>query len=176
MLEGDFLLFDFAPDVGYYMSDITRMMPVNGKFNAQQRELYGFYKDAYRAILKAIRPGIPVTTIQAEAAKEMDAILARSNFSKPIYEQAARRFVTSYHEGAKRGRLGHWVGMSTHDVGEYDGVLRTGMVFTIEPALTVPEEQIYIRMEDLIIITDKGAEIVSDYLPMEMDEIEKVMR
>lgn len=176
MQDGDFLLFDFAPDVGYYMSDITRMMPVNGKFSAQQRELYGFYKDAYRAILKAIRPGVAVTTIQTEAAKAMDAILARARFSKPIYEQAARRFVASYHEGAKRGRLGHWVGMATHDVGEYDGTLRAGMVFTIEPALTVPEEQIYIRLEDLIIIHETRAEIVSDYLPMEMDEIEKVMR
>lgn len=176
MQDGDFLLFDFAPDVGYYMSDITRMMPVNGRFSAPQRELYGFYKDAYRAILKAIRPGVPVATIKQEAAKEMEAILARSKFSKPIYEQAARRFVSSYQAGPGRGSLGHWVGMSTHDVGNYDNVLRAGMVFTIEPALTVPEEQIYIRMEDLIIIHETRAEIVSDYLPMEMDEIEKVMR
>lgn len=176
MLDGDFLLFDFAPDVGYYMSDITRMMPVNGKFSAPQRELYGFYKDAYRAILKAIRPGVPVPQIKAEAAKEMEAILARSKFSKPIYEQAARRFVSSYQAAERRGSLGHWVGMSTHDVGSYDGTLRAGMVFTIEPALTVPEEQIYIRLEDLIIIHETRAEIVSDYLPMEMEEIEKVMR
>ncbi len=176
MLDGDFLLFDFAPDVGYYMSDITRMMPVNGTFNAQQRELYGFYKDAYRAILKAIRPGVPVATIQAEAAQEMSAILARAKFSKPIYEQAAKRFVSDYQASARRGSLGHWVGMSTHDVGSYDGTLRAGMVFTIEPALTVPEEQIYIRLEDLIIIHETRAEIVSDYLPMEMGEIEKVMR
>lgn len=66
--------------------------------------------------------------------------------------------------------------MSTQDVGEYDGRLRAGLVFTIEPALAMPEEPIYIRMEDLLIITDKGAEIVSDYMPMEMEEIEKVMR
>lgn len=176
MLDGDFLLFDFAPDVGYYMSDITRMMPVNGKFSPQQRELYGFYKDAYRSILKAIRPGVPVASIKLEAAKEMEAILTRTKFSKPIYEQAARRFVASYQAAATRGGLGHWVGLSTHDVGQDSGPLRAGMVFTIEPALTVPEEQIYIRMEDLIIITEKGAEVVSDYLPMEIDEIEKVMR
>lgn len=176
MPSGDFLLFDFAPDTGYYMSDITRMFPVNGRFSSQQRELYGFYLDCYRAILKAIRPGVQVSAIKLEAAKEMEATLAQAKFSKPIYEEAAKRFVSGYRAGAGRGSLGHWVGMSTHDVGSYEDVLRPGMVFTIEPALTVPEEKIYIRLEDLIIIHETKAEIVSDYLPMAMDEIEAVMR
>ncbi len=176
MQDGDFLLMDFAPDVAYYMSDITRMWPVNGRFSPWQRELYGFYLDSYRAILQAIRPNVAVTQIMSEAAQEMDRILARSKFSKPAYERAAQRFVAGYKESAKRGRLGHWVGMATHDVGNGDGPLRAGMVFTIEPALTVPEEKIYIRLEDLIIIHADRAEIVSAYLPMKIDEIEKVMQ
>ena len=57
MRDGDFLLMDYAPDVGYYMSDVTRMFPVNGKFNDWQRELYGFYLECYKAILKNIKPG-----------------------------------------------------------------------------------------------------------------------
>ena len=73
--------------------------------------------------------------------------------------------------------LGHWVGMATHDVGGYDGTeLKPGMVFTIEPALRVPEEKIYIRLEDVIVITDKGADILTTFVPMEIDEIEKLMR
>jgi len=68
------------------------------------------------------------------------------------------------------------VGMATHDVGDHSKMLLPGMVFTIEPALRVPEENIYIRLEDLIVITEKGAEIVSDFVPMDIKGIERMMR
>jgi Xaa-Pro aminopeptidase len=178
MENGEFLLMDFAPDVGYYMSDVTRMWPVNGKFNDWQRELYGFYLGCYQAILKAIRPGVTAQVIKQEAAREMQKILANTKFSKAIYEKAATEFVTSYEQSARSPRtsLGHWVGMATHDVGIDSGPLRPGMVFTIEPALRVPEEQIYIRLEDMIVITDKKAEILTDWLPMDIEGIEKIMK
>jgi Xaa-Pro aminopeptidase len=178
MEDGDFLLMDFAPDVGYYQSDLTRMMPVNGKFNQWQRELYGFYLGCYQAILKAIRPGVTAQAIKLEAVKEMQQLLAATKFSKPIYEKAAQQFVTSYEASAKNPRagLGHWVGMATHDVGEYGGPLRAGMVFTIEPALTVPEEKIQVRLEDMILITDTKAEVISDFVPMDIDGIERLMK
>lgn len=178
MLDGDFLLMDFAPDVGYYMSDVTRMMPVNGKFSPWQRELYGFYLGCYKSVLKHIRPNVTAQTVIQDAVKEMNDLLASTKFSKPTYENAAKAFVARYQASASnpRASLGHWVGMATHDVGPHEGVLRAGMVFTIEPALTVPEEKIYIRMEDLIIITETGKEIVSDFIPMDMDQIEKVMK
>jgi Xaa-Pro aminopeptidase len=178
MLDGDFLLMDFAPDVGYYMSDVTRMMPVNGKFSAWQRELYGFYLGCYQAVLQAIRPNATAQAIIQDAVKPMEALLARTKFSKPSYENAARAFVARYQASAKSSQasLGHWVGMATHDVGPHEGPLRAGMVFTIEPALVVPEEKIYIRLEDLIIITATGKEIVSDFVPMEIDAIEKMMK
>ncbi|MFN0108728.1 MAG: aminopeptidase P N-terminal domain-containing protein [Blastocatellia bacterium] len=178
MLDGDFLLMDFAPDVGYYMSDVTRMMPVNGKFNSWQRELYGFYLGCYKSVLKHIRANVTAQTVIQDAVKEMEQLLATTKFSKPAYEAGAKAFVARYQMSAKnpRASLGHWVGMATHDVGPHDGVLRVGMVFTIEPALTVPEEKIYIRLEDLIVITSTGKEIVSDFVPMDMDAIEKVMK
>jgi Xaa-Pro aminopeptidase len=178
MQDGDFLLMDFAPDVGYYMSDVTRMMPVNGTFSPWQRELYGFYLGCYQAVLNAIRPNATPQVILHGAVKEMQQLLTRSRFSKPIYEAAARRFVEDYQRSANDplASLGHWVGMATHDVGPHEGPLRAGMVFTIEPALTVPEEKIYIRLEDLIIITETGKEIVSDFVPLEMDAIEQLMK
>lgn len=178
MKDGDFLLMDFAPDVGYYMADVTRMWPVNGKFNQWQRELYGFYLGCYQAILKSIRPGVTAQVIKQEAVREMERLLAATKFSKPIYEKAAREFVSSYAESTKSPRtaLGHWVGMATHDVGQDAGPLRAGMVFTIEPALRVPEEQIYIRLEDMIVITDTKAEVISDFVPWDMDSIEKLMK
>jgi Xaa-Pro aminopeptidase len=177
MGDGELLLMDFAPDVGYYMSDVTRMWPVNGRFNDWQRELYGFYLGCYRAILSAIRPGETASAIKTRAAEAMERLLAGTRFSKPIYEDAAREFVKGYRDGSAAGaRLGHWVGMATHDVGDDTGPLRAGMVFTIEPALRVPEERIYIRLEDLIVIRDDKGEVVSAWLPADMAEIETVMR
>jgi len=177
MKDGDFLLMDFGPDVGYYMSDLTRMFPVNGKFNSWQRELYGVYIGFYKAILHAIRPGKTAQEIRKEAIGEMETILKRSRFSKPIYEKAARAFVENYTRSSAGpySSLGHWVGMSTHDVGWSNGPLKPGMVFTIEPALRVPEERVNIRNEDMILITENGAEILSSFVPMEIDQIEKVM-
>ncbi len=178
MQDGDFLLMDFAPDVGYYMSDVTRMWPVNGKFNPWQRELYGFYLGCYKSVLKHIRPNVTPQAVIQDAVKEMEALLASTKFSKPAYENAAKAFVANYQRSANnpKASLGHWVGMATHDDGPYEGPLRAGMVFTIEPALTVPEEKIYVRLEDLIVITATGKEIVSDFVPMEMDAIEKLMK
>lgn len=179
MRDGELLLVDYAPDVGYYMSDVTRMIPVSGKFSPEHRELYGFYVRAYRAILDRIRPGVTPNEIKKEAAAAMRETLDGWTFSNENHAAAARRFVDSYEASANRpgsGRLGHGVGMATHDVGSFEGPLRAGMVFTIEPALRVPEENLYIRMEDLVIIHGDYAEIVSDFLPMEIDDIEMLMR
>lgn len=177
MQDGDFLLFDYAPDYGYYMSDVTRMLPVNGKFNAWQRELYTFYLGCYKAILNNIKPNETAQQIRARAVTEMEQLLAKSTFSKPEYKTAAGNFVLRYRAGSFSANttLGHGVGMATHDVGTYNGVLKPGMVFTIEPALTVPEEQIYIRLEDLMIIHEDHVEIVSDFVPMDIDGIERLM-
>jgi Xaa-Pro aminopeptidase len=178
MEDGDLLLMDYAPDVGYYMSDVTRMWPVNGTFSQWQRELYGFYLACYEAILNAIRPGVDAATIMKAAAKEMDRALATAKFSKEIYRSAAENFVKEYRSSADGpdASLGHWVGMATHDVGPHTGPLKAGMVFTIEPALRVPEEKVYVRLEDLIVITEKGRDVLSDFVPRDMASIEKVMK
>ena len=112
------------------------------------------------------------------AAADMEKILASSKFSKEIYRKGAEDFVAKYKEAASRdgAALGHWVGMATHDDGPHTGPLRAGMVFTIEPALTVPEEKIYVRLEDMIFIHDNGAEVVSNDAPWDIDAIEKAMK
>lgn len=173
MQDGDLVLLDFGPDVGYYSADVTRQWPVNGEFNEWQRELYGFYLGFYNAILHNIRPG-DVQAIKRDAVRDMDLLLSTWEFSKPHYRDAAERFVESYRLSADRpgGSLGHGVGMAVHDVGNSDGVLTSGMVFTIEPQFRVPEEQIYIRLEDMIMITEDGVEILSDFVPTEMDDVE----
>jgi Xaa-Pro aminopeptidase len=178
MEDGDFLLMDFAPDVGYAQSDVTRMWPVNGKFSTWQRELYGFYLACYEAILKSIRPGATAAECMKDATGKMDGILASSKFSKSEHAAGAKKFVDDYRKASERpdAALGHWVGMATHDDGPHEGPLKAGMVFTIEPALTVPEEKIYVRLEDVIVITEKGTDVLSDFVPRDIDRIEKTMR
>ena len=114
----------------------------------------------------------------------MEKILAETKFSKRIYENAANLFVERYRRAgnpdtqANEGRgasLGHAVGMATHDFGGGSGMMRPGLVFTIEPELRVPEEQIYIRLEDMIVITESGAQITSDFVPRSIAAVEKVI-
>jgi len=176
LADGDLVLMDYAPDYQYYTSDVTRMFPASGKFTARQRELYGIYVKLYQAILTSIGPG-PVAAGRAAAHKKMTAIMASFPFTDERIEAAATRFVAGY-ERPGGGSWGHAVGMEVHDVsgGPRDGIMRPGMVFTIEPALTIPEERIYIRLEDPIVITATGIDHLSAALPMEMDAIERLMR
>ena len=177
--DGDLLLLDSAPDYHYYMSDVTRMWPVNGRFSQPQRELYSFYLGCYRAIIAHIRPNASPRLIGQEAGRDMEALLQRTKFTNPLHAKAAAKFVSDYKtraEGAGPYMLGHWVGMSTHDVGGAVDTLKPGMIFTIEPALTVPEDETYIRIEDMLLVTDTGVEVMSPQAPEDPDAIEKLMK
>jgi len=172
--SGDLVLMDYAPDYKYYTSDVTRMFPANGKFSPRQREMYGIYVKLYQAILTSIGPG-PVAPRRAEVFKKMTAIMASFPFTDEKIKAAAARFVAGYERPGTS--WGHGVGMEVHDVaGDRDGVMRAGMVFTIEPALTIPEERVYIRLEDPIVITATGMEHLSAGLPMEIDDVERAMK
>src|SRR5262249_9683701 len=139
MQDGELVLMDYAPNVGYYNADVTRMWPVGGRWTSGQKELYGFYLACYDAILKPIRPGVLASVVKQEAATEMERVLSGWRFTKPEYERAAKQFVQDYRQSAAApgSALGHWVGMATHDDGPGGGPLQAGMVFTIEPALRV---------------------------------------
>src|SRR5262245_7691370 len=169
--DGDLVLMDYAPDYRYYVSDVARMWPVNGKYSPAQRELVGFVLEYRNAVMKRIRPGAEVREIMAEAKKAMEPVFERTKFSKPIYEKAARALVD---RGG--GVFSHPVGMAVHDDGMYAfGPLRPGHVFSIDPQLRVPEEKLYIRYEDVVVVTEDGYENFTDFLPSELDEIEKLV-
>jgi Xaa-Pro aminopeptidase len=168
---GDLVLMDFAPDYNYYTSDVARMWPVSGKFAPAQRELLQFVLDYRNAVMKRIRPGVTAKAIQDEAAGAMEEVFRHTKFSKPVYEQAARKLVLT-----GGGVFSHPVGMAVHDDGGYkDGPLKPGHVFSVDPQLWVPEETLYIRYEDVIVITENGYENFTDFLPTELDEIEKLV-
>lgn len=169
--DGELVLMDFAPDYGYYTSDVARMWPVNGKFSPMQREILQFILEYRNTVMKRIRPGVTTKTILDEARAAMEPIFQRTKFSKPVYEQAARKMVQT-----GGGILSHPVGMAVHDDGPYNrDVLKPGHVFSIDPQLWVPEENLYMRYEDVIVITENGFENFTDFLPTELDEIEKLV-
>ena len=171
---GDLVLFDYAPDYRYYTSDVTRMFPVSGKFTPEQRERYTIYLRMYLALMESIKPRVAPRDIVGEAVVKMDRIVADHRFSSEVTREAAKAFVDRYRTGT-RNSLGHMVGMEVHDVQPPSDVLLPGMIFTIEPALTIPGDRVYIRLEDVILITESGYENLSAFLPMEPDAIEKLM-
>jgi len=172
--DGDLVLFDYAPDYKYYASDVTREFPANGKFNADQREIYGVYLKLYQALMTSIRPNVTARAVVQDAVKKMDAILATHPFTKEKYRQAAQRFVDNYRNAVARS-LGHPVGMEVHDVPSPMELLKPGYVFTIEPALVVPEDRLYMRLEDVLVITETGYENLSAFVPETIEEVERAM-
>ena len=170
--DGDLVLMDYAPDYRYYTSDIGRVWPVNGRYAPWQRELLQFVFEFHKAVLQRIRPGVTVAQIHGEVKKAMEPVFARTKFSKPIYEQAARRLVET-----GGGVFSHTVGMAVHDVGAYRGApLKPGQVFSIDPQLRVPEENLYLRYEDTVVVTESGVENFTDFLPMELADIERLVQ
>jgi Xaa-Pro aminopeptidase len=171
LADGDLVLMDYAPDYCYYTSDIGRMWPVNGIYAPWQRELYGFIVQYHEQLLACIRPGVTADTILDEAAEAMRGVVEHTTFSKPIYEQAARRSLSF------SGHLSHPVGMSVHDVGDYRlDALVPGLVVTVDPMMWVPEERLYVRVEDTVVVTEEGIENLTGFVPREPDAIERLMR
>ena len=168
---GDLILMDLAPDYRYYTSDITRMWPVNGTYSKDQRDLYGFVVEYHKAFMRHIRPGITSDEVLAKASAEMREALDKMSFSKDIYRKACEEAL------AFKGHFQHPVGMSVHDVGIQTHIpLEAGMVFSIDPMIWVREERLYIRMEDVVVVTEDGVEVLSANLPIEMDDLEALWR
>lgn len=168
---GDLVLMDYAPDYRYYTSDVTRIWPVNGKFDKAQQALYN-YIVAYRdALFKYIKPGVTSNEVLDSAAADMTQYLKGKNFVKPHYLKAVQ-------EGIKfRGHFQHPVGMAVHDVGIVHRVpLVAGMVFTTDPMIWIPEERLYIRIEDVALVTEAGVENLSAFVPSSIEAIEKAIK
>ena len=169
--DGDLVLMDYAPDYHYYTSDVTRIWPVNGKFNKKQAALYNFIV-AYRdALFRYIKPGITSNEVLNKAALDMKEYLIGKSFVKPAHLKAVQNGLTF------RGHFQHPVGMAVHDVGRVHGVtLKEGMVFTIDPMIWIPEERHYIRIEDVAVVTKTGVENLSDFVPSKIDDVERTIK
>ena len=170
--DGDLVLMDFAPDYRYYVSDIGRVWPVNGTVHRPTARAAAVRARVPQGRAVAHPSGRDAAQIHDEAKQAMEPVFARTKFSKPVYEQAARTLVET-----GGGVFSHTVGMAVHDVGSYrGGPLRPGQVFSIDPQLRVREENLYLRFEDTVVVTETGVENFTDFIPMELDDMEKLVR
>ena len=148
--DGDIIVMDYGASMGYLTIDITRTWPASGRFTDLQERAYRCVLEAEKAIIAAMRPGV--------TRRETRDIAAA------IFEKWG--FPNQYPGGA-----GHFVGMSVHDVGDYDLPLQAGMVIAVEPIIDIPEENLHIRIEDTILVTENGSEILTAHVPKELDEV-----
>ena len=161
MDAGEVMVIDAAAKCGGYTSDITRTLPVGGKFSARQRELYEIVLGAQKAVIDAIKPGVPM----ADLTK-----IARDYIDKHGKDKDGKSLGKYMPHG-----VSHHVGLDVHDPGTPNAKLEAGMVVTVEPGVYIKDENIGIRIEDVILVTDKGATILSAALPREPDEVERAM-
>jgi len=168
---GDMVLMDYAPDLRYYTSDVTRMWPVSGTYTDAQRTLATFILQYREAFLRYIRPGVTPDEVLARARADMAPVLAATRFASEGHRRAAEEMLTF------RGHLQHPVGMSVHDPGAIWGrPFQEGVVFTVDPMMWIPDEKLYVRMEDTVVVTKDGIENFTAALASTPEEIEAVMK
>jgi Xaa-Pro aminopeptidase len=184
--DGDLVLVDAGCELDLYASDITRTFPVNGKFSDAQRQLYQLVLKAQHAALAKIKPGnhwdeYHMAAVRAITKGLVELGILKGKVSKLIKDEAYKEYYIH--------RTGHWLGMDVHDVGDYKidnqwRVLEPGMVLTVEPGIYIPHGTqgvakhwwgIGIRIEDDVVVTKDGHEVLTSDVPKEVDEIERLM-
>ncbi len=163
--DGDLLLLDFGAQIGLYNSDISRTVPVNGKFTARQRELMDMVLTVQAEAIRLLRPG----KLQVKWNSEVNEFYGKLMKEKGLIEDE-KDFSQFYYHNA-----GHHLGMDTHDENIVTAELRPGMVMTVEPGFYSTEEGIGIRIEDDVLIGENGNTILSAQIPKTPDEIEALM-
>jgi Xaa-Pro aminopeptidase len=173
--DGDLLLMDFGAEYGHYAADITRTIPVNGKFTPRQKDCYNAVLRVLREGGKLLRPGTTIDRVNKEVNRLMEAEMiglglftredvARQDPEKPL---CARYFM----HGAS-----HFLGLDVHDVGSKFEPLQPGMVLTFEPGLYIREENLGIRLENDFLVAEGDAVDLAAEIPLEAEEIEAMMR
>lgn len=153
LCDGDLLVIDAGAAVDRYATDVTRTFPISGTFTKRQREVYTAVLEAQRAGLAAVRPGATLQTVDAAAR----SVLKTAGL--------ARYFIHA---------TSHHVGLDVHDPASRE--LAAGMTITVEPGVYIPEENIGVRIEDTVVVTDRGVRVLSAGFPKDPDEIERLLR
>jgi Xaa-Pro aminopeptidase len=173
--DGELILMDFGAEYGNYCADLTRTIPVNGKFSKRQKEIYDACLAVHHYAAKMLKPGITWLEITAAAEIEMNkqllkiGLLNKTDIKNETPDnRACRKYF--YHG------LGHHLGIDVHDIGTRNTPIREGMVFTIEPGIYVEQEQIGIRIENNFWVSRNGNIDLFKGMPITTSEIEAVMK
>ncbi|MGH7503484.1 MAG: aminopeptidase P N-terminal domain-containing protein [Longimicrobiales bacterium] len=162
MEDGELVVIDIGSEFGYYAADVTRTIPVSGTYTPRQRDVYLLVLGAQQAALDAVKPGVLISELDRIAREHID----RNSGNLCGGQSCNRYFIHG---------LSHWLGMDVHDVGDYQTRLAPGMVLTIEPGIYIASENLGIRIEDDVLVTATGHELLSKGAPRDPAEIEKLM-
>jgi Xaa-Pro aminopeptidase len=165
--SGELVLMDVGPECSMYATDLTRTVPVNGKFSPRQRELYEIVLGAQKAALSALKPGVMLGSRANQTGIHKLAADYIASHGKDRKGESLGKYFTH--------GVGHHIGLDVHDAFDPAVPLEAGMVVTLEPGIYIPEEGIGIRIEDVVLITEHGARVLSEKLPREISEVEKSM-
>lgn len=180
---GDLVLVDAGASYQYYAADVTRTFPVNGRFTREQASIYQLVLEAQLAVIEYIKPGIRFAELQSIAVKVLTEGLVTLGFLKgPLLQLIETKAYSAFFMHG----VSHWLGIDVHDVGDYkvageSRVLKAGMVLTVEPGLYLSEERldlatewknIGVRIEDDVLVTETGCEVLSQDAPKTIQEIE----
>lgn len=165
MEDGDMILYDLGAKWGGYDADVSRTYPVNGHFTEKQKQLYNVVLKGLDAAIAATKPGQPKNELQELSKQVMaDELIRLGMIEKP------EEIMRYYFHGS-----GHYIGLYTHDVGDDNALLEEDMVFTLEPGLYFDKLGLGIRIEDTLLVTRDGCEVLSGDIPKTVEEIEAFM-
>lgn len=163
MEDGDLVVMDIGAEYSYYTADVTRTIPVSGTFSERQRAIYALVLGAQQAGMEAVKPGATIQDVNAAARAWM-----QEHSGDLCGDESCDAFFVH--------GVGHWLGMDVHDVGGYGAVFEPGMVLTVEPGIYLPEEELGVRIEDDVLVTESGYRLLSDGAPRDPGEVEALMR
>ena len=172
--DGDILLMDFGAEYANYASDLTRTVPVNGRFTKRQKAVYNSVIHVMKEATKMLVPGTMFKEYNKEVGEVMESELIKLGLldKHDVLKQDPKNplFKKYFMHGTS-----HYLGLDVHDVGNFDWPMKEGMVFTCEPGIYILEEELGIRLENDILVTADGPNDLMKNIPIESDEIEDLM-
>jgi len=172
--KGQLLLMDVGAAYANYNSDMTRTIPVNGRFTRRQRAVYGAVLRVLEASTEALRPGLKPRDWQKHAEALMTEELLKLELLKPKDVKKRNPDSPAVKKYFMHG-LGHPIGLDVHDVGDTTKPMEEGWIMTVEPGIYIPEEELAVRLENTVLVTDRGAVNLMASIPIEAEAIEEAM-
>ncbi len=173
-LDGDILLLDFAAGYSNYNADMTRTIPVNGRFSKRQKQIYNSVLRAMKGTIKEMKPGNSVKDLQLVTRELIAKELVDLKLVKPADVKDIKN-KSDYFKKYYPHDVSHFLGLAVHDVGYFEEPMKAGMVLTCEPGIYIREEKLGVRIENDILITKKGNRDLMENVPIEAEEIEELM-